>query len=79
MPKLTLTCDDLPAELADAALQAAWREHFQRKFGPLGTDIVARCDLPGKSGVAVMPLNAVSIVTLDGKFDQIGQQPGRHT
>jgi AraC-like DNA-binding protein len=73
MPKLTMTCDDLPVGLPDAEMLAAWRENFQRKFGQLGTDIVARCDLPGKSGVSLMPLNTVSIVTLDGKFDQIGR------
>jgi AraC-like DNA-binding protein len=73
MAKVTMTCDDLPVGLPDAEMLAAWREQFHVRFGEFGTDIAARRDLPGKSGVAIVPLNTVSVLTLYGKFDQIGR------
>ncbi len=73
MSKLSISCDELPVDLPDAAMLAAWRELFDRKCGEFGAEIVARCDLPGKSHVAILPLTALSIVTLDGKFDRIGR------
>ena len=40
----------------DPEYLAAWREQFHRTFDGLATDIVARCDLPGKTEVAAVPL-----------------------
>jgi hypothetical protein len=63
MPKLTFSTDELPPEVPDSARAVAWAEHYEKRLGRSGIEIMLNPDRPLQARIEVLPVGALMLAS----------------
>jgi AraC-like DNA-binding protein len=73
MPKLIFSTDELPPEVPNSARTAAWREHYERKLGRSGIELLASPDRPLQAKMEIVPVAALAVTSIVGSISRLAR------
>jgi AraC-like DNA-binding protein len=71
MPRLTFSTEELPAGVPDSARAAAWNEHYEKKIGRSGIELVAGSDRPLKAKIEIVLVNTLAVASIAGSISKL--------
>src|SRR5207247_8847501 len=73
MPKLVFSTDELPPDVPNSARTAAWKEHYERKLGRSGIELLASTERPLQVKMEIVPVGALAVTSIAGSITRLAR------
>jgi len=73
MPKLIFSTDELPPGVPNSARAAAWSEHYERKLGRAGIELLASPERPLQARIEIVPVGPLAVTLISGSINRLAR------